>query len=146
MRIGIFFAYMDNRRRGKPYAGPIQPITGTLIAALLPPGVEVEVINDNSPGFGNLGQTWSKPFRTNILVDEGSGTVKKSVLIFGGGYDDIYDNDIVNDSAFNAASEGNAIYVVDAETGDLIWSASNSSTSACSWASGWELCSATKTT
>ncbi|MGH9362231.1 MAG: B12-binding domain-containing radical SAM protein, partial [Thermoanaerobaculia bacterium] len=58
MRVGIFYAYMDNRRRGKPYGGAIQPITGALIAALLPPDVEVDVINDNSPG----GIDWSRDY------------------------------------------------------------------------------------
>ena len=58
MKVGIIFAYMDNRRRGKPYTGAVQPMTGTLIAALLPPDVDVEVINDNSPG----GIDWSRDY------------------------------------------------------------------------------------
>ena len=50
MRVGFVFAYMDNRRRaGTRYRGPVQPVTGPLIAALMPPGVELEVVNDNSP-------------------------------------------------------------------------------------------------
>lgn len=50
MRVGFIFAYMDNRHRaGTKYRGPVQPMTGTLIAALLPPDVEIEVVNDNSP-------------------------------------------------------------------------------------------------
>jgi hypothetical protein len=50
MRAGIIFAYMDNRHRlGRKYNGPVQPITGPLIAALLPADVEIEVMNDNSP-------------------------------------------------------------------------------------------------
>src|SRR4029078_4306211 len=50
MRVGFVFAYMDNRHRlGRKYNGPVQPMTGTLIAALLP-GVDGEVVNDNSAG------------------------------------------------------------------------------------------------
>jgi hypothetical protein len=50
MRVGFIFAYMDNRHRaGRKYNGPVQPMTGTLIAALLPPDVEIEIVNDNSP-------------------------------------------------------------------------------------------------
>jgi radical SAM superfamily enzyme YgiQ (UPF0313 family) len=69
MRIGIIFAYMDNRRRGHPYAGPIQPMTGTLIAALLPPGVEVEVINDNSPGSVDWSRDYDLVFLSSIHSD-----------------------------------------------------------------------------
>jgi hypothetical protein len=50
MRVGFIFAYMDNRHRaGTKYNGPVQPNTGTLIAALLPPGIEIDIFNDNSP-------------------------------------------------------------------------------------------------
>ncbi len=50
MRVGFIFAYTDNRHRaGTKYRGPVQPMTGTLIAALLPPDVEIEIVNDNSP-------------------------------------------------------------------------------------------------
>jgi len=49
VRVGILFAYMDNRRSGVKYGGPTQPMTGTLIAGLLPPHIEIDVVNDNSP-------------------------------------------------------------------------------------------------
>lgn len=46
MRIGIISVYVDSDRRGRPHRGILQPQIGPLIAALLPPGAEVEVIND----------------------------------------------------------------------------------------------------
>ena len=66
------------------------------------------------PGFEKLGQSWSKPVLTTI-----DGT---KVLIFGGGYDPAQDskNSRSNDS------KGNAVYIVNADTGALIWSASSS--------------------
>jgi type IV pilus assembly protein PilY1 len=88
-------------------------------------------ISNQTPGFGQLGETWSKPLRTNILMVGPDEPVKKSVIIFGGGYDKRYDEDGVNDSNFviegTAADplKGNAIFIVDAETGELIWSVSN---------------------
>jgi len=51
MRVGIIFVYMDYNRKGAHNRGVLQPQIGPLIAALLPPDVEVEVIND----------TWDEP-------------------------------------------------------------------------------------
>src|ERR671925_1081027 len=69
MRVGIIFAYMDNRRKGRKYRGAIQPMTGTLIAALLPPDVEVEVINDNSPGEVDWSRDYDLLFISSIHSD-----------------------------------------------------------------------------
>jgi type IV pilus assembly protein PilY1 len=75
-------------------------------------------IEGNSTQFPRLGQTWSKPKVTQLRI----GTIVpgvselRTVLVFGGGYDD------VQDSAFTPNGLGNAIYVVDAETGTrLFW-------------------------
>ena len=70
MRVGVIFAYMDNRRRaGVKYSGPIQPMTGTLIAALLPPGVSVEVVNDNSPKEVDWNRDYDLLFISSIHSD-----------------------------------------------------------------------------
>jgi hypothetical protein len=70
MKVGIIFAYMDTRRRsGTRYRGPIQPMTGTLIAALLPPEVEVEVINDNSPDSVDWSRDYDLLFISSIHSD-----------------------------------------------------------------------------
>jgi type IV pilus assembly protein PilY1 len=70
------------------------------------------VIGDD---FEELGQTWSRPAKTKIklqgnLVD---------VLIFGGGYD------TNQDSALSKSTDtsGRAVFIINAETGQLIWSA-----------------------
>lgn len=71
---------------------------------------------DKGGDFGELGYTFSNP-RVG-LVDSPSGP--KPVVMFAGGYDLNKDTRGVvgtNDS------EGNAIYVVDAETGQLVWKA-----------------------
>ncbi len=71
---------------------------------------------DKSGDFTELGYTFSNP-RVG-LVDTGSGA--RPVVLFAGGYDLNKDTRSVvgtNDS------EGNAIYVVDAETGTMIWKA-----------------------
>jgi type IV pilus assembly protein PilY1 len=71
-------------------------------------------------GFNNLGQTWSQPLKTQIKLN---GTVT-DVLIFAGGYasNNNQDNSTQRDS-FASDTDGNAIYVVNAMTGALIWSA-----------------------
>lgn len=65
--------------------------------------------------FVDLGQTWSRPTVTKIRV----GSSTKNVLIFGGGYDEDQDSKTIR----SADSTGNAVYIVDADTGALIWSA-----------------------
>jgi hypothetical protein len=69
MRVGFIYAYMDNRRWGNKYGGPIQPMTGTLIASLLPAGIEIEVINDNSPGDVDWRKDYDLLFISSIHSD-----------------------------------------------------------------------------
>lgn len=85
----------------------------------------LEVTNRNAPkliwkvsngdvGFEQLGQTWSTPVVAEVNV---SGQ-RKPVAIFAGGYDDGQDN-----PGYREDSVGNAIYMVDLLTGDLVWRA-----------------------
>lgn len=75
-------------------------------------------IDHTTTGFDKLGQTWSKmsPATVNWLGNE------TKVLFFGGGYDPEEDNK----STRSPSTMGNAIYMVNAETGALLWSGSNS--------------------
>jgi type IV pilus assembly protein PilY1 len=75
-------------------------------------------IEGGSSDFLSLGYTWSKPVKTKIKI----GNLVKDVLVFAGGFDPIIDsnpNNRVN------ASMGNAIYIVDATTGERLWMAGN---------------------
>jgi type IV pilus assembly protein PilY1 len=71
---------------------------------------------DKSGDFAELGYTFSNP-RVG-LVNTGSGP--RPVVMFAGGYDKNKDD---RTGVGTDDSEGNAIFVVDAETGDLIWKA-----------------------
>lgn len=71
---------------------------------------------DKSGDFAELGLTFSTPRVGH--VDLGSGP--QPVLVFAGGYDT---NKDTRGTVGTDDTEGNAIYVVDAETGDLIWKA-----------------------
>lgn len=78
-----------------------------------------QIIQGTTPGFDHLGQTWSAPAKTKIKV---GGTIR-DVLIFGGGYDDDQDDLNTSTSTYAADDMGNAIYIVDAKTGEKLWSA-----------------------
>jgi type IV pilus assembly protein PilY1 len=67
-----------------------------------------------TPGFAQLGQTWSVPVKTKIQV----GSTIKDVLLFSGGYNETQDDK----TSYSPDSVGNALYIVDASTGALIWS------------------------
>src|SRR5690606_32530954 len=68
-----------------------------------------------TPGFEQLGQTWSAPVHTKIKVVSNI----RDVLIFAGGYDTNQDNI----SERTTDTMGNALYIVDALTGTKLWSA-----------------------
>ncbi|UUY10140.1 pilus assembly protein PilY [Pseudomonas sp. J452] len=83
-------------------------------------------ITPNTPGFSRLGQTWSTPVVTKIDIN---GT-QTPIIIFTGGYDETQDNVSIldKDNQGNARTQdqyGNAIYIVNAVTGALIWSGSS---------------------
>ncbi|MBQ0752672.1 MAG: hypothetical protein KBT87_09070 [Gammaproteobacteria bacterium] len=76
-------------------------------------------IDRGDTGFERLGQTWSQPTLTQVMVN----SVKTPVLVFGGGYSPA-DHDSKQGMVRNSGDVmGNSIYVVNALTGDLLWSA-----------------------
>jgi type IV pilus assembly protein PilY1 len=68
---------------------------------------------DGTAGFEELGETWSQP----VLARVKWGSDERTVLIFGGGYDENQENDTPAD----ADTMGRAIYMVNADTGALLW-------------------------
>lgn len=85
-------------------------------------------ISNNTTGFERLGQTWARPLPAKIKIGRDDS---KDVLIFGGGYDMCYENPqfvldpnatIVNlqQPCQKAQAQGNAIYMIDAKTGELL--------------------------
>jgi len=78
------------------------------------------LIEGGSGDYEELAQTWSTVNVEKIK----DGTVEKTVLIFAGGYDDDQDNVTVR----TADDDGNAIFIVDAGSGQLLWSGGNGGT------------------
>ncbi|MEL4299475.1 pilus assembly protein PilY [Acinetobacter ursingii] len=89
-------------------------------------------IDKTTSGFDRLGQTWSKPVLANVRYN---GKITR-VMIVGGGYDQCYENpnfslganvsntDFTDTSCNNKSqAQGNAVYIINAKTGALIWSA-----------------------
>lgn len=105
----------------------------------------LDVLNPTSPkllfrilgGTGDytrMGQTWSKPVLANIRYNNQI----TRVMIVGGGYDMCYENPRFRLNASNSntdypstscdnktQADGNAIYIINAKTGERIWWASN---------------------
>jgi len=101
------FLYVGMRRGGKAYYAfdVTDPESPRLMWTI-----------DKSGDFGELGHTFSNP-RVG-LVETSSGP--RAAVMFAGGYDMNKDK---RGAVGTDDSEGNAIFVVDAVTGDLIWKA-----------------------
>ena len=74
-------------------------------------------VNGGEGEFANMGQTWSRPIITKVKI----GSTEKNVMIVGGGYDEAQDEK----SLRSEDSVGNSVYIIDAENGQLLWSASD---------------------
>ena len=99
-------------------------------------------INSSSTGFDRMGQIWAKPTKAKIKTSANDAGTE--VLVFGGGYDTCYEDENYQvgtttsslnnqrgqacNRTTNTEAIGNAVYIVNAKTGDLIWSASSSAT------------------
>ncbi|MFN3712596.1 MAG: pilus assembly protein [Alcanivoracaceae bacterium] len=90
-------------------------------------------IQGGAAPFAKLGQTWSQPTLAQIRMN-GQGI---PVLIFGGGYSPS-DHDTIG-SVSSGDAVGNAIYIVNAYNGSLIWSASNAGATATNVDMRWSI-------
>jgi len=84
----------------------------------------------NTGDFAELGQTWSQPKVANVKG------YANPVLIFGAGYDTAEDSEPPT-----ADTMGRGIFIVDAITGTMVWSATYGTSSACSGTTTKATCS-----
>ena len=115
------YAYFGMRRGGNNYYA--MNVTDTDDPQLM------WTITPASTGFSDLGQTWSEPKLQKVLWGCGTSCDPKTtpsdlkdVLFFTGGYDPVHDTA----TSPTTGDKGAAIYMVDAETGALLWSAGKS--------------------
>lgn len=73
-------------------------------------------VDDATPGFGDLGQSWSPPAVVRLVVP-GPATGQVAALV-AGGYDPARDA-----GTPDTGTRGNAVYLVDLLSGDRLWSA-----------------------
>lgn len=83
------------------------------------PEMLFKITGGETTGFDRLGQTWAKMTVSRVMWD---GT-SRYVLFFSGGYDTNQDSNNTREDD----DVGNAIYMVDASTGELLWTASKDS-------------------
>lgn len=82
-------------------------------------------IHDGISQFANLGQTWSKPTLAKMLLPDSSDPKKgmpTDVLVFGGGYDPRLDEPDASQRAALTNLKGADVFIVKAQTGELVWS------------------------
>lgn len=77
-------------------------------------------IQGGSGAFSRLGQTWSAPVKAKVKV----GATVRDVLIFAGGYDTNQDKKPAPANVRRIDGMGNDLFIVDAESGARLWSAS----------------------
>ena len=74
---------------------------------------------DDGSKLTGLGQAWSTPVITRVNIAGATQNSQRLVLVIGGGYDAMEENN----TFYAADTVGNRIYMVDALSGNLLWSA-----------------------
>jgi type IV pilus assembly protein PilY1 len=110
--------YATMRRGGRAlYAFNVDPSDPSDIRLKWKKGCASLDNDDNcSSGFTGIGQTWSSPKAFTALGYE-SGGASLPLLLVGGGYDRCEDED---QNACTSSSKGKYVYVIDADTGELL--------------------------
>lgn len=104
------YVYTGMRRGGKSYyAFDVSNPSST-------PSLQWKITKTSSGDFDELGFTFSTPRVAKVRYEDAA----RDVLIFAGGFD-LQKDDSAGSIARGPDSEGNAIYIVDARTGALIW-------------------------
>lgn len=117
-QVDLAWIFPTMRRGGRMVYGVdvTDPSAPSLLWRLGCPALSSDVGCTN--GFAEIGQTWSLPTSTQ-LAGYSDADSNPTVLIFGGGYDNCLDKD---QAAYGCGStpKGRGIYVLDAQSGDLL--------------------------
>ncbi len=119
--------FMGMRRGGKDYYA--LDVTNARRDASDPTPTLKWIIRGGAGDFSEMGQSWSAMSGTYVQI----GGTKTPVLVFSGGYDTAYHDDgafsDVNGLGFTDTPQaGRAIYMVNPETGALLWKTTQLST------------------
>ena len=154
------YIYFGLRRAGKNYYAidATDPDNPTLLWSIAPDGLRRSGTNDVVSGtgltFASLALTFSTPQVGTMMLAKpkaGGGTETRAapVLIFGGGYNGGaggigkdastipggVDPALGLDDFSGSVNKGNALFIVDAETGDLVWKAERTAAANASYSS-----------
>lgn len=127
--LGTAYLYQGMRRGGKDYlAWDIS--NADMEDSGADPISSLWKISGGTGDFADLGYSWSQMIRTKMRwncsdASSNDGCTTKEVLVFSGGYDEHYDTDATFHDAPSASIDGDAVFVVDALTGEKLWSAGN---------------------
>ncbi|MDN5802666.1 MAG: hypothetical protein L0H34_09255, partial [Psychrobacter sp.] len=94
-------------------------------------------LDNETTGYKALGMAWSEPVTGKVQI----GDNIEDVIIFGGGYDECYEDPTFRLKATNKnfmdmncdnkkMADGNAVYIADAKTGAVLWSISGQASGA----------------
>jgi type IV pilus assembly protein PilY1 len=139
------YLYFGMRRGGRAYYAldVTDPATPRFLWRITPTSRAWGASADGTGGsvatldFAELGLTFSQPktARVKVGVDASGNAIVKDAIVFAGGYDatandytadtkTLYGSGLASPGSINTDDTmGNAIYVVDAATGELIWKA-----------------------
>lgn len=111
------YIYTGMRRGGKSY------YAFDASSPFAPPRLLWKISKTTNGQFDELGYTFSTPVVAKVRFE----ATARDVLIFAGGFDKNKDDSAGTD-ARGPDAEGNAIYIVDALTGELIWKVTGAAT------------------
>lgn len=121
------YLYVGMRRGGRSYYAfdVTSPASPKLLWRIEGGDLDGDGVADANEGFYYLGQTWSTPQRGQVRINN----QVRDILVFGGGYDTIQDDPDedpgTTSDGYAQDRYGNAIYIVDAKTGERLWWASS---------------------
>lgn len=115
------YLYLGMRRGGNDYfAFDVSSYNPTNWNAINP--VLKWQINGGTGPYADMGQSWSRMIKAKVAWQcSGDTCSERDVLFFSGGYDTEYDTA----TTATTGTRGNAVYMIDADTGELLWSAGN---------------------
>lgn len=112
------YLYLTMRRGGNNiYALDVTNRSQPVLKWVIRGDIDNDHYSDPTGNFGRLGQTWSTPKLAQV---NWNGSLRH-VLLFGGGYDVAIDGH----TTIQNSNIGNAIFMVDALSGQMLWRASN---------------------
>ncbi|QFU76999.1 hypothetical protein EY643_15830 [Halioglobus maricola] len=112
------FIFMGQRRGGKAYYA--LDVSNPDVPAFK------WMIDNSTAGYDELGMTFSQPIVTFIPGYVDANGYSKPVLVFGAGYDTNKDSTAIG----SVDNEGRGIFIVDADSGALVWSVTPGANSA----------------